>query len=272
MQPMPFVLKRIAFLFSLTFFFAGIASAQFSKLDDLASQITKELKPLKPHLVAIADFRPPYGSDMPQGHYFAWLLSDDLRIHAKKHFAVAGHKSFDADLAKLHITDPLGQDAANPAISPQIGADVLITGSVERESNSYILVATPVVVATQKSMRSFHQKIVVNEFLDSMVTEFPENVARAGKDGNGTPTCIYCPDPTYSDWARGEKISGVCVFMVLISSGGAAQRIRPLKLLGYGLDERAFDAIKSWKFKPATNKDGTPIAVVVPIEVSFRLY
>jgi TolB-like protein len=263
---------RVCSFLLLLLFFASAARAQFSRLDDLASQLAKELKPVKPHLVAVADFRALHGSDMPQGHYFAWLLSDDLRVHAKKLFAVAGHKSFDADLAKLHIADPLGPDAANPAIDRQIGADVLITGSVEREGNRYILVVTPVVVATQKPMRSFRQKIVVNEFLDSIVTQFPENVARAGKDGNGTPTCIYCPDPTYNDWARGEKISGVCVFMVLISSGGAAQRIRPLKLLGYGLDERAFDAIKSWKFKPATSKDGTPIAVVVPIEVSFRLY
>jgi periplasmic protein TonB len=101
----------------------------------------------------------------------------------------------------------------------------------------------------------------------------------------GPPRSI-APDPTYSDWARGEKISGVWVFMVVISGGGAAQRIRPLKLLGYGLDERAFDAIKSWKFKPATKaiaavrtwkfkpaqKDGMPVPVRVPVELTFRLF
>jgi hypothetical protein len=56
--------------------------------------------------------------NLPQGHYFAWLVSDALRVRAKKHFAVAEHKSFDADLAKLHITNPLGSDVAHPAISP----------------------------------------------------------------------------------------------------------------------------------------------------------
>jgi outer membrane biosynthesis protein TonB len=43
-----------------------------------------------------------------------------------------------------------------------------------------------------------------------------------------------------------------------------------VKLLGYGLDEKAFEAIKSWKFRPAT-KDGSPVSVVVAIEVSFQL-
>lgn len=85
------------------------------------------------------------------------------------------------------------------------------------------------------------------------------------------PGCIYCPDPTYTDWARSEKISGASVLLVLISPEGRAQQIRPQTLLGYGLDERAYDTIKKWKFRPAT-KDGTPVATIVPIEVTFRIY
>jgi TonB family protein len=58
----------------------------------------------------------------------------------------------------------------------------------------------------------------------------------------------------------------------LISANGDLQQIRPLRLLGYGLDEQAFNAIKKWKFKPATREDGTPVATIVPVEVTFRLY
>src|SRR5713101_6354799 len=244
-------LRVCAFLLTLLFSVAG-ARAQFSRLDDLAGELEKEVKSVKPHLVAVADFRAPYGADMPQGHYFAWLVSDALRAHAKKRFAVAEHKSFDADLAKLHITDPLGSDAAHPSISPLIGADVVVT--------------------KQKPLGSFRQKIVVNEFLDSMVTPFPQNVLPAGKNGTGMPMCIYCPDPTYNDWARREKISGVSIMLVLISPEGTAQQIRPQKMLGYGLDEQAYEAIKKWKFRPAHNSDGTGVATIVPVEVSFRLY
>jgi TonB family protein len=38
-----------------------------------------------------------------------------------------------------------------------------------------------------------------------------------------------------------------------------------------GLDEKAMDAVKQWKFSPGL-KDGIPVAVRVNIEVSFRLY
>ena len=87
------------------------------------------------------------------------------------------------------------------------------------------------------------------------------------------PSCVHCPDPSYNNLARSERIQGTCILEVLISNTGDAKQIRPVKLLGYGLDERAYDAIKSWKFKPATSKnDGTPVSVIVPIEVSFRLY
>jgi hypothetical protein len=52
-------------VFLLVVLFSARAAAQLSNLDELASQIAKEVKPCKPHLVAVADFRPPYGSTMP---------------------------------------------------------------------------------------------------------------------------------------------------------------------------------------------------------------
>jgi len=38
------------------------------------------------------------------------------------------------------------------------------------------------------------------------------------------------------------------------------------------LAARAFAAVREWKFKPATDKQGNAVAVLVPIEVTFRLY
>jgi len=58
----------------------------------------------------------------------------------------------------------------------------------------------------------------------------------------------------------------------LVSPEGRAQQVRATKLIGYDLDEQAFYAIKKWKFRPAKNKDGTPVAVIVPVEVTFRLF
>jgi TonB family protein len=43
------------------------------------------------------------------------------------------------------------------------------------------------------------------------------------------------------------------------------------RTLGLGLDEKAIEAVRKWKFEPAM-KNGQPVAVQVNVEVNFRLY
>jgi TonB family protein len=277
MKPSPTMLTRLVVFVAWSLCCAQITSAQFSKLDDLASEITKEVKRLKPQLVAVVDFRQPSGSTMPQSHYFAWILSNYLEQHGKKKFAVAEHRAFDEDLARLHIPpESLVLGAAFRSAASHVGADVLITGTIEKRQNAYVLQATVLQVSNEKSLATFAQTIEVNDFLESFVTPFPQGVERTGRNGGlkgvKLPSCVYCPDPSYNDLARSKNLQGSCVLEVLISANGDLQQIRPLRLLGYGLDEQAFNAIKKWKFKPATREDGTPVATIVPVEVTFRLY
>ncbi len=42
-------------------------------------------------------------------------------------------------------------------------------------------------------------------------------------------------------------------------------------MLSDGLDQKAIESVRQWKFEPAT-KDGVPVAVRVNVEVQFRLY
>jgi TonB family protein len=145
-----------------------------------------------------------------------------------------------------------------------------VTGTVEKRDNSYILQITPIHVSNAKTLVMIAQTIPVNEFLDGFVTPFPAGISRI-IEGVTVPRRIDCPNPVFSELARANKIQGGCLLEVLLSANGEIQQIRPLRLLGYGLDEQAFNAIKNWKFRPAT-KDGTPLAVIVPVEVTFRVY
>jgi TonB family protein len=58
---------------------------------------------------------------------------------------------------------------------------------------------------------------------------------------------------------------------LLVDENGQPQNIKVLAPLGYGLDENAVNAIKTWRFAPGT-KDGKAVAVPVTVEVSFHLY
>ena len=278
MKPWPTSFIRISAVAASSLFLVTGVSAQLSKLDDLASQIAKEVKPLKPHLVAVADFRSPYGSSLQQGHYFALTLSTLLQDQAKKNFTVAGHTAFDVDLSRLHLTvEALTPSDSFRDAASKIGVEVLVTGSLEKRGNSYFLQVTPVRIASVEWLPTLTATIESNEFFESMFRPFPLDVPvltnKAAATDLSMPSCVYCPDPSYSDPARRAKINGYAVFQVLVSPDGQAQQIRPTKLLGYGLDEQGFYAIKSWKFRPARRtKDGEPVAVIVPVEVTFRLF
>jgi len=95
---------------------------------------------------------------------------------------------------------------------------------------------------------------------------------QAGINGVGMPSCIYCPDPQYSDEARKAKYQGVVVLMVVITLDGRATNIRVVKSPGLGLDEKAIEAVRQWKFRPAVGPGGKSVPTQVPIEVTFRLF
>jgi TonB family protein len=60
--------------------------------------------------------------------------------------------------------------------------------------------------------------------------------------------------------------------MAVITADGRATNIRVAKGLGMGLDEKAIEAVRTWRFRPAVGPDGKAAAVSTPIEVVFRLY
>src|SRR5712692_2288648 len=95
---------------------------------------------------------------------------------------------------------------------------------------------------------------------------------RAGINGVGVPVCIYCPTPQYSDEARKAKYQGTVVLQITVTLDGRAVNISVVKSPGLGLEEKAIEAVKTWKFKPAVGPSGKAVPVIVPIEVTFRLY
>ncbi len=93
------------------------------------------------------------------------------------------------------------------------------------------------------------------------------------KPGGGvsSPKLIYSVDPEFSDEARRQKYQGVVVLSIIVDAQGQPQRIRVVRHLGLGLDEKALEAVRQYKFKPAM-AGGKPVPVEINIEVNFQLF
>lgn len=86
------------------------------------------------------------------------------------------------------------------------------------------------------------------------------------------PACAYCPYPTYTDEARHGKVQGSVMLQVLVGADGRAQDIRIVKGIGFGLDERAVETVRGWKFVPARDGAKRAVATWVTVEAVFRLF
>ncbi len=96
----------------------------------------------------------------------------------------------------------------------------------------------------------------------------PVYVASPGKID--PPQALHMPDPEYTDSARRQRVQGKAVMMVVVNEKGFPEVLEITKGLGEGLDLMALTAVSRWTFKPAM-KSGEPVAVVINVEVNFRL-
>jgi TonB family protein len=90
--------------------------------------------------------------------------------------------------------------------------------------------------------------------------------------GNGVsaPVLLRKVEPEYSEEARQNKYQGNVLLYIQVDPSGNAINVRVLNSLGLGLDEKAIEAVKKWKFRPGY-KDGTPVTVESQVEINFRL-
>jgi protein TonB len=89
--------------------------------------------------------------------------------------------------------------------------------------------------------------------------------------GVSAPVLIYDPDPEFSDEARRAKYQGICLVGLIVDAQGNPQQVHVVRPLGMGLDEKAIEAVRQYKFKPAMFK-GKAVPVEINIEVNFRIY
>jgi TonB family protein len=96
------------------------------------------------------------------------------------------------------------------------------------------------------------------------------NAHAAGGGVKTVPAVISKRDPEYSESARKMRIQGRVMLSLIVEASGEASEVVILLPLGEGLDEKAVEAVKAWRFQPAT-RDGQSVPVPATVEVNFRL-
>jgi TonB family protein len=92
-----------------------------------------------------------------------------------------------------------------------------------------------------------------------------------GKDVNRKAVLVMKPEPTYTEEARQNAVTGVVVLKVVFFSDGSVGNIRTVYGLPYGLTEQAIQAARKMKFIPAV-KDGKFVSMWMQLEYNFNLY
>src|SRR5688572_19828658 len=92
------------------------------------------------------------------------------------------------------------------------------------------------------------------------------------RPGSGitAPELLREVKPDYTEDARRRNLEGEVVIEIVVRRDGTVGNMRLLQGLGAGLDQRAMEAVRQWRFAPA-RRHGTPVDVLVEIAVEFRL-
>ncbi len=120
-------------------------------------------------------------------------------------------------------------------------------------------------------MRILRAEILAAAFSAVVVAQAPPDQPKALTVGAGVspPRITHKVEPEYSPLARADRVQGTVVFQIIVDEHGLPRDFQVISPLGFGLDEKAEQAITKWRFAPGM-KDGQPVPVIARIEVDFR--
>jgi TonB family protein len=93
----------------------------------------------------------------------------------------------------------------------------------------------------------------------------------SGREVTSKARVLEKPEPTYTESARKNQVTGTVVLRAIFNASGQVTSISPVSRLPDGLTERAIAAAKNIRFVPAT-KDGHPVSMWMELQYNFNLY
>jgi TonB family protein len=241
-----------------------------SAIGAMVKNLAEPLKAVKARRVVVLDLRGPDGHLHPVGKWFA----DQVSVAIRKEFP----KVKTIDRAQLSSNDEIaGTPMDTEAIFQRevhqarlTGADVAITGDFAAVSDQIGVSLNVIKLADLEKTHEVRTGLIpISKELTDLTSEaiptleLVDGIPRAGKSGIGMPVCTYAP-------TRNSSRSGLVVLEIVVTKDGRPERIKVIKSLDPELAALAIQSVQSWRCKPALGFDGNPIAVVTPIQITFR--
>ena len=256
-----------------------------AQLDSLASRVAGQIRQSKidPENTKVFVFDFPNAVDK-EFSKLGGLLAD--------HFSTAlrnqadGFVVLDRPLLTAYLKDNwIDQKAIQSngialALARSMGATAVVRGDLEQEPDHQLQLtlrlegfgpawsAGSLLTLTGEMQALFREPLPT--FMRTSPIPAEPGVLIPGMDGVGIPACIYCPPPLYDDDARAAKYQGTIELSVVVTPDGRSDSILVLQGAPFLLNKQAVEAVQKWKFKPA-EKDGKPVRVRVPIEITLRV-
>ena len=264
---------------------SALAANAEAQMDSLASRVAGQIRQSKidPEntKVFVFDFSNAVDKEFSQlGRLLADRFSTAL-LNQANGFVVLDRQLLTAYLKDNWIDQKeIQSNGIALAVARSMGATGVVRGDLGEDPDHQLLLtlrldgfgpgwATGSLLTLPREMQAL-LKEPLPTFMRASPIPIEPGVLIPGLDGVGIPACIDCPPPLYDDAARAAKYQGTIVLSVVVTPDGRSDSILVLKGAPFLLNKQAMEAVQKWKFKPA-EKDGKPVRVRVPIEITLRV-
>lgn len=248
--------------------------AQQALLDSRATIFLNTIEQKPGAKVLVYDFYGPDGLNS-LGVQLADDFSDRLKRLGGATIEVEDRSQLAGVFHSLELEREHGALVAD-TVAQELSADDVVSGQMTVDNDELTLH-----LELHRFFRNQLQKVeaslimdpAMKDLLHARVHDTPQSIyPYAGSDGYTTPSCVRCPNAQFSDEAVKDKIQGSVLLMAIIGPDGRVSDLRVVKGLSDGLSQASLEAVRGWQFKPATDANGTPVAVRNIIEVVFHLF
>ena len=238
---------------------------------ELAQQLAASLNKCGVKRIVIVDFEDP----IRRVDAFGVWLADQLAAAPGNPWTpieVVDRKQIAAKWEELRIAEPYTIEPDRVLHLAKAFDATLIGGSYSPAENG---IGLELSAAASAMPNGLIVKLVMTDEMKAHLTKPLESLGpgdgifTAGVGGISIPACLYCPNPRFDTGELNGQSAGTVQLMIVVDANGRASDITVKKEFSRELDQDAVNAVKHWKFKPATDVDGKPVATRTPVEIVF---